>query len=239
MYYRCKGAWRTPKVCDTPHFRVPDVDNAVWEWLKSTLLYPENIAIGLQNVQEKTIRSNQSLYERLDIIQNRIDGTIRQQEKLLDLYLSDNFPKEMLQEKKSRLEETLVNLRKEQADISSHLQTTVLSDEQIEDIKAFCDAIRDRLENATFEQKRQLIEMLDVRGTLAIENEEKVIYVKCHLGQQLVSVARTLPWQCNHKGHPIIIRIRLVLPPPALFTRIENVPLKITALVRVFSMLSQ
>ena len=53
--------------------------------------------------------------------------------------------------------------------------------------------------------------MLDVRGTLAIENEEKVIYVKCHLGQQLVSVARTLPWQCNHKGHPITISIRLVL----------------------------
>ncbi len=157
------------------------------------MLYPENIAIGLQNVQEETIRSNQSLYDRLDMIQNRIDDTIRQQEKLLDLYLSDNFPREMLQEKKSRLEETLANLRKEQADISSHLKTTVLSDEQIEDIKAFCDEIRDRLENATFEQKRQLIEMLDVRGTLAIENEEKVIYEKCHLGQQLVSVARTLP----------------------------------------------
>jgi hypothetical protein len=65
--------------------------------------------------------------------------------------------------------------------------------------------------------------MLDVRGTLAIENEEKVVYVKCHLGQQLVSVARTLPWQCNYKGHPIVLRIRLVLPLPSLFTRIENV----------------
>jgi len=99
----------------------------------------------------------------------------------------------MLQEKKARLEETLTNLRKEQADISSHLQPTVSSNEHIEDIKAFCDEIRDWLENAAFEPKRQLIEMLDVRGTLAIENEEKVIYVKCHLGQQLVSVARTLP----------------------------------------------
>ena len=100
--------------------------------------------------------------------------------------------------------------------------TTVLSDDQIDGIKAFCDEIRDRLENATLEQKRQLIELLDVRGTLAIENEEKVIYVKCHLGQQLVSAARTLPWQCNHKGHPIVIRVRLVLPPSYILESTEN-----------------
>ncbi len=48
-------------------------------------------------------------------------------------------------------------------------------------------------ECTTFEQKLQVIDMLDVRGTLAIENDEKVVYVKCILGQQLLSVARTSP----------------------------------------------
>jgi len=118
----------------------------------------------------------------------------------------------MLQEKKARLEETLTNLRKEQADISSHLQPTVSSNEHIEDIKAFCDEIRDWLENAAFEPKRQLIEMLDVRGTLAIENEEKVIYVKCHLGQQLVSVARTLPLSSTGNRQQVtLITARIVV----------------------------
>jgi hypothetical protein len=68
-----------------------------------------------------------------------------------------------------------------------------------------------------------IIELLDVRGTLAIENEEKVIYVKCHLGQQLVSVARTLPWQCNHKGHPIVLRTRLVIAPTEITTFIISI----------------
>jgi len=40
-------------------------------------------------------------------------------------------------------------------------------------------------------QKRQIMDILDVRGKLAIENDEKVVYVKCHLGQQLLSVAQT------------------------------------------------
>jgi len=192
-YYRCNGVWRTPKVCDTPHFRVDDVDNTVWAWVKELLQHPENIAAGLQGMQDETVRANQALYERLDMIQQRIEESERQLQKLLDLYLNDDFPREVLQERKSRLEETISNLRHEQAELSHHLQATVLSDEQIEDIEAFCAQVREGLENATFEQKRQLIDMLDVRGKLAIENDEKVVYVKCFLGQQLLSVARTSP----------------------------------------------
>ena len=67
------------------------------------------------------------------------------------------------------------------------------SAEHIENIEAFCAQVRDGLGNATFGQKRQLIDMLDVRGKLAIANDEKVVYVKWILGQQLLSVARTSP----------------------------------------------
>ncbi len=72
-YYRCNGAWRTPKVCDTPHFRVDDVDNAVWMWVKDLLQHPENIADGLQGMREEKVRANQALYERLDMIQKQIE----------------------------------------------------------------------------------------------------------------------------------------------------------------------
>jgi hypothetical protein len=94
-------------------------------------------------------------------------------------------------QRKSSLEETISSLRREHADIEVHLQTTVLSDEQINDIQLICAEVGSKLDNATFEQKRQIIDMLDVRGTLAIEDQEKVVYVKCILGQQLLSVART------------------------------------------------
>ena len=111
--------------------------------------------------------------------------------RLLDLYVGDGFPLIMLREKKIRLEQNISDLHSEQADISSHLQTVILSDEQMEHIEVFCTQIQRKLESATFEQMRQLIDMLDVHGTLAIKNEGKVVYVKCHLGQQLLSVAQT------------------------------------------------
>jgi site-specific DNA recombinase len=157
------------------------------------LLNPESLAEGLRGMQEETHRSNQSLFDRLDIIAKRIEETERQMEKLLDLYLSNGFPREMLQERKSRLEETLENLRREHTDISAHLQTKVLTDEQVADIEAFCAQVRQGLEYATFEQKRQIIDLLDVRGKLAIENGERVIYVSCLISPEPVSLARTSP----------------------------------------------
>jgi len=52
----------------------------------------------------------------------------------------------------------------------------------------FCNKIHDNLDSATFEGKRRIPELLDVQGTLAIENDEKVIYVSCHpLGHGLLT----------------------------------------------------
>lgn len=191
QYYRCNGAWHTPKVCDTPHFRVADVDNAVWEWLKSVLENPDEIANGLDEMQEDSIRANQGLMDRLTMVEERIADTERQLAKLLDLYLTNGFPQEVLLERKNRLEESLYNLRQEKADLSFHLQATILTEKQKQKIREFCSQVRNRVDYTTFEQKRELIDILDVRGTLAIENDEKVVYIGCKVGKPRVSVVRT------------------------------------------------
>jgi hypothetical protein len=168
----------------------------------------------LKNAQGETVRANQALYDRLNIINDRIEENERQLSKLLDLYLSNGFPAEMLQEKKSRLEQNISDLRTEQTGISSHLQTVTLSDEAMKNIEAFCSQIYTELECPSFEQKRQIMDILDVRGTLAIENEEKVVYVKCHLGQQQLSVART-----SHSSSTGVIAIQQPAYPPTVRSR--------------------
>lgn len=42
-------------------------------------------------------------------------------EKLLDLYLTEDFPKEALTERKSRLETTIAALSEEKADLTIHV----------------------------------------------------------------------------------------------------------------------
>ena len=112
----------------------------------------------------------------------------------MDLYLSGGFEREILAERRSRLEQNKESLAKEHADVASYLEQSVISDEQVEDIKSFCETIKDELDIATFDQKRQLLEMLNLRGTLAIEDNERIVYVKCLVApQQRLSLAQISP----------------------------------------------
>jgi site-specific DNA recombinase len=213
QFYRCKGREQKPySVCDMPAFRTDMVDNAVWDWVISLLLDPNNIIEGLRGMQEESRRKNKTLYDRLDLIQERLEDTLQQQEKLVDLYLSGRFDKDVLLERKYRLETKIASLYKEKDQLSAHLGEIDYTEKDIANIEGFCESIRENLDQVTYEGKRRILDLLDVRGKLAIENEEKVIYVKCIIGQQLLSVARTSHWRSNHKGQPVTLSVRLVIP---------------------------
>ena len=69
------------------------------------------------------------------------------------------------------------------------MEDSVISDEQIVNIETIAQEIRDKLNGKRdFASKRKIIEMMNVSGTLAVENGEKVIYVQCILGEDRLSV---------------------------------------------------
>ena len=45
----------------------------------------------------------------------------------------------------------------------------------------------------SMEDKRKCFDRLDVRGKLALENGDKVVYAKCRIGKQRLSVVATSP----------------------------------------------
>jgi hypothetical protein len=193
-HYYCKGREQKPVcLCDMPIFRCNLIDDAVWLWVRALIEEPEAFADGLRGLQEETRQKNRALFDRLELIESQLAETEKQENKLLDLYLSGDFPKEVLLERKNRLAKLTADLKKEQAELSVFLQQLTYSDVEIATIEDFCTKIRERLDTVTFEGKRRILEMLDVRGTLAIENDEKVIYLSCLIAPQPVSLALILP----------------------------------------------
>jgi hypothetical protein len=116
-----------------------------------------------------------------------------------------------MHERLRRFDESIASLKQELVGVSAHIQPSTTTDEQITAVDEFCQIIRCKLGNASFEQKRQVIDLLDVRGTLAIENDEKVVYVTCQLEQQRVSVAPTLHLQSTVNRTPVLVTARLVV----------------------------
>ncbi len=114
-------------------------------------------------------------------------------ETLIDLLLDGDFPREMVATRRQEIEQTISELIIEREKLSQQFSSEYLSDEQIVEITAFAESIKDGIRKADFETKRRIIDLLDVRGKLAIESGEKVVYVTCKLEQQPQSLVQTLP----------------------------------------------
>jgi site-specific DNA recombinase len=194
LYYVCPAADRARRMpgqlCDNGYFRADQVDAAVWEWVRDLLLNPEALRQNLEKQQAEQERANQPLWDRLAAIDDLLADNRRQLEKLLDLYLSGDFPKEVLTERKSRLETTIATLEKERVDLALTLESQTLTDDQIMTIEGFAKKVSAGLEMADqdFEARRQIIDLLDMRVTLAIEDGKKIAHLRCLLDEASLSI---------------------------------------------------
>ena len=196
-YYRCNAAIGNVvgRRCGMPSFRADQLEPAVWGWVADLLLHPDQLAEGLRARQAEAEEEAKALRDRLGLVEKSIADHDRQIEKLLDLYLSgDDFPKELLTQRKKELVKAREELEEERATLARALEAATVSDAAIEEVEAFCRQVREGLEHATFEDKRRIIELLDVRGQLAVEDGQKVVYVSCVIDQARLSIESPSPW---------------------------------------------
>jgi hypothetical protein len=129
---------------------------------------------------------------RLKVLNDLIADHEGQLDRLLDLYLSGDFPKEMLTERKARLEATLQALEHERAGLVAHLEARTLTPDQIQSLQDFAAKVGRGLDLAAsdFQTKRRIIEDLNVTATLAVEDGQMIAYVSCILGEDALSLRR-------------------------------------------------
>ena len=168
------------KDCDMRSFRSDKVDRVVWNYIQDLLTNRDKLSQGLKNFLEEQEQANTHIRERLDVVEELLKENDLHLKKLLDLYLTADFPEEMLLERRNRLEETNRVLVQEQAHLTSHLELASLTVSQIETLQQkFFDQIQEGLDlaSASFETRLQVIDILDVKVTLAIENGQQIVYV--------------------------------------------------------------
>jgi hypothetical protein len=89
---------------------------------------------GILNFGEEGQASRASR-ERLEIIEGQLTESEAQLSRLLDLYLNGDFSTELLIERKSRLEKTLADQKHFRDQLAIDLQTGLMADSQIAEIK--------------------------------------------------------------------------------------------------------
>ena len=194
LYDRCavaRGYDEYERTCtNARYFRVEGVDTAVWGWVRSFLVDPAALENGLYMYQEEREREAKPMQERLKTVDDLLADHQGQLQRLLDLYLSGDFTREFLLDRKSRLEATIAALQSERSSIEERLENQSLTQEEIENIQVFAEEVAEGLSAADedFDARRQIIEALDVQTTLTVENDEKVAYVRCVFGEDTLLI---------------------------------------------------
>lgn len=192
-YYLCNGRRQVVARCDMPSFSGRQIDETVWDWVKNKLLTPDNVTNGLNYYQDEQDKNSSRCEERLVAIDEQLATTQKQLDRLIDLYISEEVPRDRYSLRKAKFEAVIAKLKEERNEISAQLLPSQLAPELIRQIKEYFEEIRNRLEDASFEDKRKIIDLLDVSGKLDVENDEKVIYIKC-----LISPQQRLQIQTSH-----------------------------------------
>ena len=84
----------------------------------------------------------------------------RQQERLLDVYLAEVIEREEFERKRQELARMQEGLRRQLRQLEAQVQDQMDTASLAEGIEAFCERVRQTLDQLTFAQRRQLVELL-------------------------------------------------------------------------------
>lgn len=177
-YYVCRRksyVFERQDGCSARYAPAQELDALVWQDLCEVLTHPEMIAQALERAHGGHWLP-QELQARRENLRRGQGSLAHQLDRLSEAYLQGVFPLVEYQRRRQQLEqkcqalETQEKLLDAQVDRQAELAGLVAS------VNDFCERVHMGLTNATFEQKRQLVELLIDRVIIA-NDEVEIRYV--------------------------------------------------------------
>lgn len=175
-YYQCAGkdhlvqnGRETP--CPSRLIPMTQLDQIVWDDLCQLLTHPELITQALQRVQAGEWLP-QELQARRRTLNHACTSLTHQQERLTEAYLASVMSLAEYQRRRQELEQRLTTLEQQQRELEVQANRQVELATLAHHIEGFCQRIQASLAEATFEHKRQLVELLIDRVVVTNEQVE-------------------------------------------------------------------
>lgn len=179
-YYTCRGKGHPVVSCRDERCRsrfIPagQLDELVWKDLCDLLTHPQRLAEALHRAQGG-LWLPQELQARRENLRKARVSLSQQTERLTDAYLAAVLPLEEYQRRRLELEQRQTGI----AEQARQLEVSVGRHDElagmVQSIEAFCQRVQQGLTEATFEQKRHLIELL-IDRVVVTDEEVEIRYV--------------------------------------------------------------
>ncbi|GHO79175.1 DNA recombinase [Ktedonobacter sp. SOSP1-85] len=179
-YYVCHGKShgiisRRDEKCPARSIPVEQLDELVWQDVYEMLTHSDTIATALYRAQGG-LWLPQELQARRENLRKARVSLEQQMERLTDAYLANVLQLEEYKRRRLELEQRLSVIaeqkRQLEANVGQHDQLAGM----VQSIEAFCQRVQQGINEATFEQKRQLIELL-IDRVVVTGDEVEIRYV--------------------------------------------------------------
>jgi site-specific DNA recombinase len=163
-YYFCRGRTDSLRLaqgerCTARYAPAHALDALVWQDLCRILREPDLITHELERAQMGEWLP-QALQARRQTLRDVLAQLERQQARLLDLYLAEVIEREEFERRRKEVTQTQQGLRQQLRQLDAQAQQHVNVVALAQGIETFCQRMQPTLDNLTFAQRRQLVELL-------------------------------------------------------------------------------
>src|ERR1700694_1786179 len=179
-YYTCRGkshpviSCRDEK-CPARFIPAQQLDELVWQDVCEVLTHPALIASALEQAQGGQWLPQELQARRENFRKARV-SLEQQMERLTDAYLAQVVALDEYKRRRHDLEQRLQAIAGQVRQLEANVERQEELTGMVQIIEAFCQRVQQGLAEATFEQKRQLIELL-IDRVVVTEEEVEIRYV--------------------------------------------------------------
>ena len=179
-YYMCAG--KVPGRPEHPEGRCPAryipaqaLDDLVWQDLCDVLTHPDSIARALERAQAGAWLP-QELQARRTQVQSGMEHLARQIERVGDAYQAGAMPLAEYRHRRQALDERLHALERQRQQLEAQVDQHQAVTQVMASIEGFCEQVQRGLAQATFAQRRQLVELL-IDRVIVTNGDVEIRYV--------------------------------------------------------------
>jgi len=179
-YYFCRGRTDSLRLaqgerCTARYAPAQALDALVWQDLCRILREPDLITHDLERAQMGEWLP-QALQARRQTLRDVLAQLERQQARLLDLYLAEVIEREEFERRRKEVTQTQQGLRQQLRQLDAQAQQHVNVVALAQGIETFCQRMQPTLDNLTFAQRRQLVELL-IDCVIVNDSQVEIRYV--------------------------------------------------------------
>jgi site-specific DNA recombinase len=185
VYYHCVTSCY-PKQKKPCRFNInrDSVDTIVWQWLTELMSMDESrLKQGLEQMATQRSEGLRAKYERVEVIEKQIETANKRIAVLVKAFSGDDDETVVatLREQVNTQKKLKADLMAQQDRLSLELSQSEISDEQIQNVVAFAARVKGKMGSANYDEKRELIKLLNVRIELEQTDDGQRLNMSCDL----------------------------------------------------------